>query len=423
MRRLPLALGLLVLATPFDRPITQAQVTTPMSATAANGEVPSEAGMYLRTTDGFTKVLGQIVSFTRTGSLLVSKVTIGIKASKQNVQLLGPHAQTVASGRPIFYFIPPKQEADAGVNAGDFILIRLEEKPQRRQFEIGAEGAWRSSKGISITHQIQLIRSEAKPSTYSITPAVDLPKGEYALYLARGEGMQAYVYDFSVDLQLERTAAPNGTRPDANSQELRESGIKRLAAVPATSEATAEITSVPSGADVEIDGKFVGNTPSSVGLVSGEHTLRVSKSHYKSWERSLQVSTGEIRITAELEPSTGDQTTPVSSGAAATIVREPLPAISPEHASEEWIGISFTGIPTVRHNGLEVSGVRSKGPAEGIGVQVGDVILAIDGRFVYTIEEFRTLLTTHDRRAPVALRYRRDRLTYENSVSLALGKP
>jgi hypothetical protein len=36
----------------------------------------------------------------------------------------------------MFYFVPPKQEAAAGVNAGDLILIRLEEKSQRRQFEI-----------------------------------------------------------------------------------------------------------------------------------------------------------------------------------------------------------------------------------------------------------------------------------------------
>ena len=98
----------------------------------------------------------------------------------------------------MFYFIPPRQEADAGVNAGDLVLLRLETKPKRRQFEIGARGAWRASSGISITHQIQLFRSEAKPGIYTITPALELGEGEYALYLARGEGMQAYVYDFSV---------------------------------------------------------------------------------------------------------------------------------------------------------------------------------------------------------------------------------
>jgi hypothetical protein len=163
-----------------------------------SGNAPSEPGMYVQIAGGFNKILGQIVSFRRTGSLVVSTMTLGIKTRKENVQLLGPHAQTVVGGKPVFYFIPPKQAADAGVNAGDFVLIRLEEKPKRRQFEIGAQGAWRASAGISITHQILLSRSEAKAGIYTITPAFEISKGEYALYLARGEGLQAYVYDFSV---------------------------------------------------------------------------------------------------------------------------------------------------------------------------------------------------------------------------------
>lgn len=148
---------------------------------------------------GSTKILGQILAFTRTGSLLVSKLTVGIKTRKENVQLLGPHAQTVVNDKPVFYFIPPKQEADAGVNAGDLVLMRLEEKAERRQFEVGAQGMARASTGISITHQIQIFRSEVKPGIYTITPAVPLGKGEYALYLTRGEGMQPYIYDFSVN--------------------------------------------------------------------------------------------------------------------------------------------------------------------------------------------------------------------------------
>src|SRR5262249_30862680 len=147
---------------------------------------------------GFTKIIGQIAQFTRTGSRFVSHATIGIKSAKQNIQLAGPHAQTIVSPQPVFYFIPPKQEAAAGVNAGDFILIRLEEKPERRQFEIAAAGLFRASAGITLTHQIQMLRSEARPGVYTITPVTELSRGEYALYLARGEGLAPYVYDFGV---------------------------------------------------------------------------------------------------------------------------------------------------------------------------------------------------------------------------------
>lgn len=163
-----------------------------------NASLPADPGMYVQAGNGFSKIIGQIAQFTRTGSRLVSTATVGIKSAKANIQLAGPHAQTAVSPQPVFYFVPPKQEAAAGVNAGDFILIRLEEKSKRRQFEIAAAGLFRASAGISLTHQIQILRSEPQPGIYQITPAMELSKGEYALYLARGEGMAAYVYDFGV---------------------------------------------------------------------------------------------------------------------------------------------------------------------------------------------------------------------------------
>src|ERR1700732_4523078 len=108
-------------------PAVMAQASQPAISDAGSGSIPSELGMYVQAGDGFNKILGQIVAFTRSGSLLVSGLTAGIKTRKQNVQLLGPHAQTVINGKPVFYFIPPRQEADAGVNAGDLVLVRLEE--------------------------------------------------------------------------------------------------------------------------------------------------------------------------------------------------------------------------------------------------------------------------------------------------------
>jgi hypothetical protein len=154
--------------------------------------------MYVEASGQLRKVIGQIAEFKRSGSLAVHDLTLGIKTKKENVQLLGATAQTVVSAQPIFYFVPAKQELEAGVNAGDLLLIRLEEKNNRRQFEIAASGAWRKSSGITLTHQIRLLREEVEPDVYKIYPATELIKGEYALFLARGEGMAAYVYDFSV---------------------------------------------------------------------------------------------------------------------------------------------------------------------------------------------------------------------------------
>lgn len=61
------------------------------------------------------------------------------------------------------------------------------------------------------------------------------------------------------------------------------------------------ILSTPDGADISVDGSFVGNTPSSVELPIGEHLVSVTKSGYKPWERKIKLTGGEIRLNAELE--------------------------------------------------------------------------------------------------------------------------
>ena len=159
--------------------------------------IPTEAGLYLEGANGFTRIPGQAAS-KRSGSLLVFGATAGIKKRAENVQLPGQHAQTAVNGKPVFYFIPSRQEGEAGVNATDLILIQLEQKKQGRQFEVGAQRLWRRSSGISRSQQIEILRSEDKPGTYKVTPAAPLNQGEYALYLPRGHGAGPDVYDFSV---------------------------------------------------------------------------------------------------------------------------------------------------------------------------------------------------------------------------------
>ena len=82
-----------------------------------------------------------------------------------------------------------------------------------------------------------------------------------------------------------------------------------------------EIASTPSGSDIEVDGKFIGSTPSSVKLALGEHTIKLSKNGYATWERTMNTVAGTVRISPELQPavpthdSTGETPTNVLSTA------------------------------------------------------------------------------------------------------------
>ena len=66
--------------------------------------------------------------------------------------------------------------------------------------------------------------------------------------------------------------------------------------------AKVQVSSSPAGADIEIDGNFVGNTPSTLSLPPGDHTVTVKKAGYRPWERKLRVGAGdETTLMAELE--------------------------------------------------------------------------------------------------------------------------
>jgi hypothetical protein len=52
----------------------------------------------------------------------------------------------------------------------------------------------------------------------------------------------------------------------------------------------------------EIDNKFVGSTPSAIGVTPGEHEIAVKKSVFAVWKRKVEVSSGHVNINAELAP-------------------------------------------------------------------------------------------------------------------------
>lgn len=60
--------------------------------------------------------------------------------------------------------------------------------------------------------------------------------------------------------------------------------------------------SIPPGADIEGDGKFVESRPSDVQVAEGNHMVVVRKPGFKHWERQIKASAGtSVRVVAELE--------------------------------------------------------------------------------------------------------------------------
>ncbi len=65
---------------------------------------------------------------------------------------------------------------------------------------------------------------------------------------------------------------------------------------------TVVIKATPDGADITVDGKFMGSTPSTLKLTPGEHAVVIEKAGFKTWQRTMTVgSSGTITIDATLE--------------------------------------------------------------------------------------------------------------------------
>jgi hypothetical protein len=63
------------------------------------------------------------------------------------------------------------------------------------------------------------------------------------------------------------------------------------------------IRSVPAGAEVTVDGRYLGNAPSTLKLPAGDHVLTITAAGHKTWERRIHLTPGgDTNIAALLEP-------------------------------------------------------------------------------------------------------------------------
>jgi hypothetical protein len=62
------------------------------------------------------------------------------------------------------------------------------------------------------------------------------------------------------------------------------------------------VSSTPSGADVTLDGRYVGSTPSVLGLTTGTHVVVISMAGFAQWKRELAVTAGsDLTVNAVLQ--------------------------------------------------------------------------------------------------------------------------
>ena len=104
---------------------------------------------------------------------------------------------------------------------------------------------------------------------------------------------------------IAQSQPPAAAVPPAAGQSQPTATSAPAAAPPAESQATVEvaISSSPPGAEIILDGKFVGNTPSTLRFAPGDHSIRIEKAGFKPWEKPFTAIVGGAQsLNAVLEP-------------------------------------------------------------------------------------------------------------------------
>jgi len=65
---------------------------------------------------------------------------------------------------------------------------------------------------------------------------------------------------------------------------------------------TVLVTANLTGADITVNGKYMGSTPSTLRLPPGDHTISIELSGFKTWQRTMTVTAGgNVTVNARLE--------------------------------------------------------------------------------------------------------------------------
>jgi len=149
------------------------------------------------------------------------------------------------------------------------------------------------------------------------------------------------------------------------------------------------IVSDPTGAEISVDGNFVGDSPSEFSVAAGVHTITISKHGYKPWERKLPVLSAKITVAAELEQGT----TALAAEPLSNVNTNPSPhaaSVQPVQLSQQPALVQSTQMGTV-----EISSSPAGADIEIDGRAVGKTPMATPvpiGQHIFTIrrKDFRT---------------------------------
>jgi hypothetical protein len=197
-----------VMINPAPAPTAVVTASTPM--TMDPNLPPPEIGVYWKSGANFVLIQGQATTDTKVGGKTGSFFTDGLRNQHWDAYIEGPTSKNVVrERRPSFYLYVPD-----GSDASDYVLIKLNKKGDRREFQVGSFGGITGGKsGVKRDKEISFKAEHVGIRTYRINLDAEFMPGEYGFFMGtsqsstmsgarggnRSGGMASgRIYDFSI---------------------------------------------------------------------------------------------------------------------------------------------------------------------------------------------------------------------------------
>lgn len=145
---------------------------------------PPEVGVYWKNGTNFILIQGQAVTNMKAGGKAGAMFTNGLRNQHWDAFVEGPTSRNVVRERhPGFYLYVPD-----GSDGSDYVLIKLNKKSNRREFQVGSFGGVTGGKsGVKRDKEVAIRAEHVGIRTYRVTLEADLQPGEYAFFLGTGQ--------------------------------------------------------------------------------------------------------------------------------------------------------------------------------------------------------------------------------------------
>ncbi len=172
-----------VMINPTPPPPTVVAGTNPV--TIDSSLPPPEVGVYWRDEGKFVLVQGQTVANAKAGGRAGSMFTYGLRNQHWDATIDGHTSKNVVRDRhPIFYLYVPD-----GVDSSDYVLLKLNKKSDRREFQIGSFGGITGGKsGVQRDKEVPFHAEHMGIRIYKLTLDDSLKPGEYGFFMGTGIG-------------------------------------------------------------------------------------------------------------------------------------------------------------------------------------------------------------------------------------------